>query len=315
MIGELLVLFATVVAQESHMPRKTTAVVQGQVVSLYPNVEANELDGPSPLTDDEGGTLLHVQLLGQRHAWVEAGLKAAQGQIDAEDFPVLAARGVHDHEHLADTRQITGVPISQINDRAQPGALSSSGFLAAGEDVLITLMEDDRRVRALGLTHAQLAEPLFHVINVLDQDVGVVYRNHSFDELVAIRYGGHHVFIKGEGTKGGQKSIFDDGIEGALDLDIWRPLSQEELCFLREAYPNLRYGAFSDLARRLSHLHTGEMEPQYIMRYGFYEGHTEYRTDPLTIAVVFGLKRLQEVEAAFKGRLPQVLTQPYVPSP
>ena len=41
---------------------------------------------------------------------------------------------------------------------------------------------------------------------------------------------------------------------------------------------------------RLTRLRTGEMEPYYIMRYGFYEGHTEYRVDPIALAVTFGLK-------------------------
>ena len=60
---------------------------------------------------------------------------------------------------------------------------------------------------------------------------------------------------------------------------------------------------------RLTRLHTGEMEPYYIMRYGFYEGHTEYRVDPIALAVTFGLKPLTEIEQAFSGELDQVLTR------
>jgi hypothetical protein len=59
---------------------------------------------------------------------------------------------------------------------------------------------------------------------------------------------------------------------------------------------------------RLTRLRTGEMQPYYIMRYGFYEGHTEYRVDPLVMAVVFGLKSVTEIEKAFRGELDRVLT-------
>jgi len=50
------------------------------------------------------------------------------------------------------------------------------------------------------------------------------------------------------------------------------------------------------------------MSPYYIMRYGFYEGHTDYRSDPITIAFIFGLRDLEEIENVFHGNLDQVLT-------
>jgi len=50
------------------------------------------------------------------------------------------------------------------------------------------------------------------------------------------------------------------------------------------------------------------MVPFYIMRYGFYEGHTDYRADPIAIAFIFGLKSLVEIEAVFPGRLHEMLT-------
>ena len=53
----------------------------------------------------------------------------------------------------------------------------------------------------------------------------------------------------------------------------------------------------------LSSFHTGEMVPYYIMRYGFYEGHTGYRAEPIAIAFIFGLKSLEQIESAFEGRL------------
>jgi hypothetical protein len=44
----------------------------------------------------------------------------------------------------------------------------------------------------------------------------------------------------------------------------------------------------------------------------FYEGHTAWRTDPIAIAFMFGLKSIDEIEAAFSGQLPRVLTQHFV---
>jgi hypothetical protein len=41
---------------------------------------------------------------------------------------------------------------------------------------------------------------------------------------------------------------------------------------------------------------SGEMHPFYIWRYGFYEGHTAWRSDPIAIAFIFGLKSIEEIE-------------------
>lgn len=54
------------------------------------------------------------------------------------------------------------------------------------------------------------------------------------------------------------------------------------------------------------------MKPQYIMRYGFYEGNTPWRTDPIAIAFVFGLRTLEQIESAFPGRLHQALTEHFL---
>jgi len=45
------------------------------------------------------------------------------------------------------------------------------------------------------------------------------------------------------------------------------------------------------------------------MWYGFYEGHTQWRADPLAIAFIFGLRSLEALEKAFPGRLYQVMTK------
>jgi hypothetical protein len=59
----------------------------------------------------------------------------------------------------------------------------------------------------------------------------------------------------------------------------------------------------AELEQRITRFHFSEMAPYYIMRYGFYEGHTSYRTDPIAIACIFNLKSLEEIENAFQGNL------------
>lgn len=61
------------------------------------------------------------------------------------------------------------------------------------------------------------------------------------------------------------------------------------------------------LVRLLTHMRTGEIQPHYVMWYGFYEGKTPWRVDPIAITFVFGLRTIEEIEAAFPGRLYTVL--------
>ena len=82
--------------------------------------------------------------------------------------------------------------------------------------------------------------------------------------------------------------------------------------FLREKYKHLSEEKFDTFTTLLSSMNTGEMEPQYIMRYGFYEGHTFWRTDPIAIAFIFGLKSIKEIEQTFNGKLYEILTNHFI---
>jgi hypothetical protein len=66
------------------------------------------------------------------------------------------------------------------------------------------------------------------------------------------------------------------------------------------------------LVRSLTRIRTGEIQPHYVMWYGFYEGRTPWRTDPIAIAFVFGLKTLEGIEAAFPGQLDRVMRARFV---
>ena len=50
--------------------------------------------------------------------------------------------------------------------------------------------------------------------------------------------------------------------------------------------------------KRRNEGHLPPPKTDYIMCYGFYEGHTEYRTDPIAIVFIFGLRSIEEIEDA-----------------
>jgi hypothetical protein len=218
---------------------------------------------------------------------------------------------LHSEEELEKTVSITGRSLAEITDLGRPGGLSGDGFMAADEDVLSVLEGDNRLVSALGLTHPQMARPLLHVWNMIEADVEAGRWNsaeHRWGRIRQIVYNDRRVDLEAHDTKGGQESIFDDGLGGAFSIKIQRPPTPEEERFLRQRYGSLAPGAWNAFVQKLTTMETGEMEPHYIQWYGFYEGHVGWRTDPITITFVFGLRTVEEIEAAFPGRLDDVLS-------
>lgn len=148
----------------------------------------------------------------------------------------------------------------------------------------------------MGLTHPELARPLLHVWDLMLTDL----------ELDRWSMTDAH------DTKGGQQSPFADGLEGGFWIVIQRPLTASEEDFLHAHYDHLDPAHWDTLHGTLTRIYTGEMEPHYVMWYGFYEGHTAWRVDPVGIACVFGLRSLTELEAAFPGRLDEVVRRHHV---
>ena len=148
-----------------------------------------------------------------------------------------------------------------------------------------------------------MARPLFHIFNVI-----LTVRNDSERSgIQGVLYNNREIYLRFWGAKGWQESIFYDEILGYWEIEIWRDIDQDELAFLSQQYANLSDESRADLIRRLSHIHTGEMVPFYIMRYGFYEGHTGFRADPLAVVFIFGLRTVDELERAFEGHLYEVI--------
>ncbi len=236
--------------------------------------------------------------------------KGRQLEVDAGDFPALARTGLHSEAELSRTKIIAGRSIVEIAELGRPGRSSGAGFMSDDEDIISVLKGDNRLVEQLGLKHPQTAKPLFHIWNMIVMDVELNRIGRFWEKhFEYVLYNGQKVFLKGGGSKGWQESLFEDEILGKFQIEIWRQPDQDEKAFLHEKYPDLTEDQMAAMLKKISHIYISEMLPYYIMRYGFYEGHTDYRADPVAIAWIFGLKSLEQIEAAFDGRFDEELTQ------
>jgi len=309
---------------DASLATPTVVTIQEQELPVYPGTLPAGLTLPSPGTTRAGDEYLVVRTAAGAKAvmlvTVENGPltlqygaekigKGQQIQVDGSDFPTLAASGLHSPAELERVRSITGKPVLEITRLGRPGASSGIGFLAADEDILSVLHGDNELVRRLGLKHPDLARPLFHVWNLLLREFELGKLGRFKDDVGSFWYHRREIHLRSQRTKGFQETIFNDEIKGAFDIELWRELDADERKFLAEAYAHLSAADREAMMSRLTRLRTGEMEPYYIMRYGFYEGHTEYRVDPIALAAIFGLKSLADIENAFRGKLDQVLTR------
>jgi len=313
-------------------------VLQVQVVSggeltyenrtypLYPTI-LNENPGiPSPLTTPDGNeyvvgitnegryTIFPVTVENGEELNYKKNIWYARGQqldVDSLDFPTLYATGLHSEKELSQTETITGRPVEEITRIGRPEQYSGMGFMAKDEDIVSVLAGDNRLVRQLGFTHPDLAKPLFHVFNVI-LDVTSSSEYNRRGDAQAIMYNGEIINLKFWGAKGWQESIFDDEILGYWEIEMWRELRDNEREILAQQYPDLTEEERSRMVRKLTYIHTGEMVPFYIMRYGFYEGHTGYRADPIAIASIFGLRTIQKINDAFNSDLRSALMNHHV---
>ncbi len=290
--------------------------------SFYPEVINTLPDIPSPYKSENGTEIIIIYTNKENYAVVPVTVengsilnykkklwgKGQQLKVDVQDFPHLAKTGLHSEEELEQTRKITGKSVAEITFTGRPGRSSGAGFMHEKEDIISVLAGDNNLVRKLGLTHPQTARPLFHIWNMilLVREIKPVGRN--WNGIKFVFYNGKKVFIKIQGGRGWQESIFNDDILGMYQFEIWREPDPDEKEFLKKRYSGLNEKQMNQLIKKLSHFHTGEMSPYYIMRYGFYEGHTSYRADPVTVSFVFSLKSLEEIDKSFKRDLYQVLT-------
>ena len=304
------------------------ATSQDQSGMIYPDCYDTKPETASPLTMEDGTETILVITKDGKYGIVPVTVengdplfysyklgtfmgKDRQLDVAAPDFPELAKTGLHSEEQLDIKERITGIPVQTINCTALPDAYSYAGFLAADEDIISVLKGDNQLVRAMGLKHADLAKPLFHVWNLLLKEMELGHWGRFYDHIRSIYYNGNILELSASGSKGWQISIFFDEIQGRYDIHLVRSLTPDEEEFLKVNYEHLTADEMSTLKNKLTHFHFSEMLPYYIMRYGFYEGHTEYRSDPLAIAFIFGLRSLEEIDRLEGGDLLHILTRHY----
>lgn len=319
----VLVVEMAASAEEMSLASQATVTIHGQPFPLYPATLPTMPNLPSPGTNEQGGEYLLVRTAAGAPALVLVTVtngplelrygqerigKGEQLKVNGHDFPILAATGLHATTELERTRTITGKRVEEINRSGRPGQASGTGFLAEDEDVLSVLKGDNELVKTLGLRHPDLARPLFQIWNLLLREYELGKFGRFKEDIVGVWYRGREIGLRTQRTKGFQESIFNDEIKGAFDIELWRELDPDERKCLDKAYAHLSVSDREAMIGRLIRLRTGEMVPYYIMRYGFYEGHTAYRVDPIALATLFGLKPLPEIDRDFQGKLDRVLT-------
>jgi len=292
---------------------------------LYPATVAEQPAGPSPRVMEDGAQIV-VGRYEEKNAWVLIPVTVENGEprnyrkdqwgkgnqlaVDSTDFPTLARTGLHSEAELSATKTITGIPMAAVTAVGRPEGSSWAGFLGRDETIIGVLTRDNRLVRKMGLTHPDLARVLFHVWNIVQRhDERMRELGKPLPIIDWFLYNGNRIrFLDTTSGKGWQESIFDDGNLGMYHLFFNRDLGPEEKEFLRRRYARLNPEQLDLLIERLTVIRTGEMVPYYIQRYGFYEGDTAYRADPLALAFIFGLRDINELDTAFEGKLFEVLT-------
>jgi hypothetical protein len=303
-------------------------IVQGCAHRLYPETTESPPDLPSPFASNDSEVYVTIRTRDGRYALVPVTVENGapndyeQGEWDkgrqlaaaADDFPTLARTGLHAEAELDRATSITDVPVERITTDAKPGRLSTAGFVAASEDVLGVIRGDNRLVTRLGLTHPRLARPLFEVFNLILRDLELYRRGQvPLYNIASLLYDKREIHIEASASKGWQESIFADEVRGYWSIRMWREAGYGERQYLRRHYGHLDADRLASLTEMLTSIHTGEMVPFYITRYGFYEGHTDYRADPIVIANLFGLLSIEETDAAVDGDLYGALTRHYEP--
>jgi len=286
---------------------------------LYPEVNELKPNLPSPFISEDNDEYVVAVTKEGKYAIMEVTLSnereiCDQLIVDTLDFPELAKTGLHAEDRLNTINAITGWDIDTITGLGRPKGLSYSGFLADDESIMSVIRADDKIIRKMNLSHPRMAKPLFQILNMMDTDLSLNRWNmarHNWENISYLFYNENKVFVHVEDTKGGQKSIFNDSIEGGFYIKIWCEFSEEETEYLKKKYGHLEQDALKEFKTSLSTMNIGEIQPQYIMRYGFYEGHTFWRACHIAISFIFGIKSLEELDETFDGGLNEVIANHY----
>lgn len=206
------------------------------------------------VTTEYGGRLLDgTQKLLRSISASELGIQPVEKIVEQSGFTV---GGSNDSELILGLNSLAGQSISQLELVMRPMHSSMSGFLGEHESLREVLAEDNDFVLSQGLTHQELAAPLFYA----RQHVYGGYGNE-------FTYEGAKYKVEMMNYRGYQDSPFMDGTKTMSDMTI----------------TNLDSG---------DSLSCSALIPDMMARYGFYEGKgTPYRLEPSAVIKVFGLGR------------------------
>jgi len=294
-----------------------TIQYKDSTLKLYPYEYSGKIDIKSPVNIDNREYLLAKTVNGKFtmiDVSVENGKpynyygnvrgKGNQLYVDETDFPTLAKTGLHSNQELDNTKSITGRSIAEITMRGRPNRMSGAGFMADDEDIISVLKGDNNLVSKMNLAHPDLAKTIFHFWNIIQIKEEIENEfNISTPDIDSIYYNNKAIRYIVPSCKGWQDSVFEDTVMGECHLEMHVSLTKSESKFIRDNFKQLTAEQKDDLVKRLTNLHTGEMAAYYIQKYGFYEGHTDYRADPIVLAYIFGLKSLQEIYKAYDGKV------------
>ncbi|WP_297088834.1 hypothetical protein [uncultured Draconibacterium sp.] len=326
-----ILIFVLLCACVNNRYKNTLPKVKTEKLKLLPEFYFEKPTLNSPSVNENSRELILLKSKDGKFFWMDGTVengepfnlkkqlfgKGNQFTADDKDFPTFAKTGIHSTKELINTKIITGKSVSQITVDGRPWASSGVGFLAEDETIMSVIYADNITVDKINLTHADIARPLFHFWNVarnfdnLNPDLNA----NKTPEIEALIYNGNEVKFKIQGSRGWQESIFNDEILGTGHLEFWRELNPDELDFLQSKYSNLSPQQFQFLTNKLSHIHTGEMVFFYINRYGFYEGHNEYRPDPISVVIIFGLTTIEKVHKAVGGDLYSYFNKHFTQNP
>jgi len=304
---------------------KEYSVADLEDLVILPDVIDSKPDVESPILAGDQREFVLAGFENGKYSWLDVTVengetfnykqnlhgKGNQLLPDEIDFPHFAQHGLHSDKELSRTVSITGRSVAQITVDGRPWASSGVGFMADDETILSVIWGDNKIVKKLGLTHPDLARPLFHVWNTR----WMMGHLKSEYKLKNLSYNNKMLSLNLTGSRGWQESIFDDEILGTGHMEIRGEISEDDLEFIDSNYSSLLEEELVVLKNKLSFIHTGELVLFYISRYGFYEGHIEYRPDPLAIAYVFGLKSIKEIHQAAGGDLHTYFTTHFTETP
>ena len=201
--------------------------------------------------------------------------KADPNRVMATDI-----KSIHDISNL---KQINGLNISIIEERARPNNWSDIGFIGKEDNLLDILQKDWKTVDALGTTHIELADHLKSIYDKAFRENNKGSISYDFNTIKGNTINNSSSIkqfdVKIQITQGWQNDIFDPCIDPNF-YDCYRTFKTP-----------INWGTdlFLTNPKNKEYIHVTDGVIKYIKKYGFYESGKEnyYRIDPIRLASVF----------------------------